>query len=496
MRVMKLSGCRRPTRALIALLVVAFAVVLAGPVSSAAAVNKSWTVMVYGDGDNNLESYLCPDIDTEFSGPGSGSDANVNVLFLGDRITGYDTADGDWTGTKLFYCTAGMTATPANALADWGERDMGDPQTLVDLISYGKANYPADKYLVIFWDHGYTWWPGWFMWDDTSSDGITLTELASALDTVGGIDVAAFDCCACSAAEMAATLRPYVQYLVGSEDLTMAEGVAWETVIPALRAAPTMTASTLATTIGTNMNDGTTSAIALDARWDAVVTATDQLGAAMKAGLPANQAAYDAAFKVTRKFAADSTLADLWDLANQVKLQVTDPTIQNACQAVMNAVSACVVYESHKAKFAGAKGITIYWPKTAADLAATDYGGVDGWEYYLGLPWSAQTSWESFLGVYVYQDYTAPATTDNHDALAHHSFTLVLTPTDASSGVSYTEYRVDGGAWKRGTRVVLGIAVRHKKGGYSRGSHLVEYRSVDNAGNVESIKSCTVRLGS
>ena len=31
---------------------------------------------------------------------------------------------------------------------------MGDSKTLSDFISWGKENYPADKYMLVMWDHG------------------------------------------------------------------------------------------------------------------------------------------------------------------------------------------------------------------------------------------------------------------------------------------------------------------------------------------------------
>jgi urease beta subunit len=78
---------------------------------------------------------------------------------------------------------------------------------------------------------------------------------------------------------------------------------------------------------------------------------------------------------------------------------------------------------------------------------------------------------------------------------AHIAFTLVLTPTDATSGVAFTEYRIDGHAWKEGSVVLLRLAVHRKPGSLTRGTHTIQYRSTDAAGNVESIKSCTVKLG-
>jgi hypothetical protein len=89
----------------------------------------------------------------------------------------------------------------------------------------------------------------------------------------------------------------------------------------------------------------------------------------------------------------------------------------------------------------------------------------------------------------------APLTTDNADGAVHRSFTLTLTASDDASGVASTEYRLDGGAWTSGSSVTLRAPIRHKRAGASVGQHLVEYRSIDAAGNVEETRSCTVRVG-
>ena len=82
-------------------------------------------------------------------------------------------------------------------------------------------------------------------------------------------------------------------------------------------------------------------------------------------------------------------------------------------------------------------------------------------------------------------DTTAPTTTDNADGAWHAAASaLVLTPTDALSGVAKTEYRVDGGAWQSGALVSIA----------SDGLHAVDYRSTDAAGNVEQIRSCEVKV--
>ena len=134
---------------------------ISGTVSAApppAAPQAKWTVMVYISGDNNLEDYVVKDIELELAP--TGSSANVQVVALADRGPGYDTSYGDWQTTKLFHVTQGMTADGANAVADWGERNMGDKQTLIDFVTWTKANYPADHYALVFWGHGWNWHPG------------------------------------------------------------------------------------------------------------------------------------------------------------------------------------------------------------------------------------------------------------------------------------------------------------------------------------------------
>src|SRR5215204_655221 len=105
-------------------------ITLAGNAAAAPPARAKWTVMVYMAGDNNLEDYVVKDIELELAP--TGSSANVQVVALADRAPGYDTSRGDWQSTKLYHVTQGMLATPENAVADWGERNFGDPQTLID----------------------------------------------------------------------------------------------------------------------------------------------------------------------------------------------------------------------------------------------------------------------------------------------------------------------------------------------------------------------------
>jgi hypothetical protein len=106
------------------------------------------------------------------------------------------------------------------------------------------------------------------------------------------------------------------------------------------------------------------------------------------------------------------------------------------------------------------------------------------------------TGKSSTLSASITLDTLAPVTTDDADGLPHVNFLLVLSPTDAASGVALTEYRIDGGVWTTGTVVALKLHLRKMRSGLCRGAHTIEYRSTDQVGNVETIESCQVILGS
>jgi hypothetical protein len=79
------------------------------------------------------------------------------------------------------------------------------------------------------------------------------------------------------------------------------------------------------------------------------------------------------------------------------------------------------------------------------------------------------------------------------DSLWHAApVVLTLSVSDGAdgSGVAYTEHTVDGGGFTRGTIVTVPAPADHS----GDGVHIVAYRSVDNAGNVEATRTRTVRI--
>ena len=386
---------RRGSVLVMLVVVLALLFVVAPAALAAPPATKAWTVMVYLDGDNNLEDYVVKDIETELSALGSNS--SVNVVALADRGPGYDASRGDWQSTKVFYCTQGMLADAAGAVADWGERNMGDPQTLRDFVTWTKANYPATNYLLAFWDHGYMTFQGYTSVDDSSGgDALNEDEQVAAMATVGPVGVVAWDMCNRQMLEVGADWQPYAAAMAGSESYTNWEGIQYDAVISAIRTTPTMTPQQVSDKIAaTALGDSDTfSSVALDARFTTLMTAVDQWAVALKAGLPVYKSAYLSARRSTVSYY--SVAFDVWQLASNMKAKVADPTIKARCDAVMTAAAACTTYNwtSTNKQFNKSKGLMVWMPSTRQQL--TPYSATD-FTYYRTLRLSTQTNWDEFL---------------------------------------------------------------------------------------------------
>ena len=368
-------------------------VLLAGSTGTAFADPPAqWTVMVYISGDNNLESFVVSDIETELAA--TGSSTNVQVVALADRGPGYDTSYGDWQTTKLFHVTQGMKADSDSAVADWGERNMGDPQTLIEFVTWTRANYPADQYALYFWGHGWSWHPGVVMQDDSDQDTLDMHEVKAALPSIGFIDMVGFDGCNMASIEVQTLWHGHATALAHSQEWVGGNGVEYDVVLGQLAANPNMTADQVAiATSQSATSDKTWSAVAVDGRFDALVTAVDQWSIALKNGLGANRRKYDRAFGATRSFWQEPTDKDLYDMAYEIDRLVGNPNIKAKSRAVMEAVTAVVLHERHVNAYRDAHGITINHITRAREKDST-------YLYYKTLDFASLTGWDEFLDAY------------------------------------------------------------------------------------------------
>jgi len=405
-------GSHRAAWSLLAGVLLALAVPLVGVAPAAAAPpagpepapEAQWTVLVYMDGDNNLEEWVTRDIEEELAAVGSSPD--VQIVVLADRVKGYDDAAGDWTGTLAFNVWKGMKATPENAVADWGERDMGSPQTLVDFVSWARTSYPARKYALFLWNHGWGWWPGYTMKDVTSNDSMDMDKIRRAMETVDGVDMVGMDTCLGQMIEVEATFRGFAKAIAASEDSLGYTGVQYAEVLGALQAEPETGAAALAVVTAASYRTGhdkwtlASSAVALDWRWDRLARQVDLLAWKLNRGLKKHRAAYGAARRhMQAALYGDPTSVDLYDAAYQLRKRVRSPSIRRTCRDVMLAVDRVTLFEWSTRAEGRLHGMGIYWPDTPAPPRPGS-SSISWWDFpYYGsqLEFTRLTTWDDFL---------------------------------------------------------------------------------------------------
>ena len=101
-----------------------------------------------------------------------------------------------------------------------GKSAMTNPDNLSDFIKYCNKNYPADRNMLIFWDHGGGSITGYgYDEKNPTSSSMTLAKISDALKSAGcKFDFIGFDACLMATLENALVCEPYADYLLASEE--------------------------------------------------------------------------------------------------------------------------------------------------------------------------------------------------------------------------------------------------------------------------------------
>ena len=189
----------------------------------AMAAGNTTTILVYLCG-TDLQDEACYDLE-EMAEVEAGDSINLVVLAGGAKSWDIEDLQG---GTRNL---AVIRDGYFEELEDWGKGSMGAADTLEEFLEFGLTEYPADRTMVILWDHG-AGSEGGICFDETADDdGLTMAEINAALGnlqrSVPGFHINIFGCDACmmGSYEMASMLSSYgIDYFVASEELENAMG--------------------------------------------------------------------------------------------------------------------------------------------------------------------------------------------------------------------------------------------------------------------------------
>jgi hypothetical protein len=158
-----------------------------------------------------------------------------------------------------------------------GILDMGKPEALTDFITWGQDNYPADKYVLVFWDHGGGALGGF---GGNKRDDPTNASFASPMsiaqlkegveNAVKGrperrLELIGFDACLMATLEVADAFKDLGRYLAASQEIEPGAGWNWAAVLNHIVSNPGTDGASIGATIadsyGAKMNNEDTGAI-------------------------------------------------------------------------------------------------------------------------------------------------------------------------------------------------------------------------------------------
>lgn len=190
-----------------------------------------WSVLVYLQADNNLNDYIQTDLD-ELMVVGSTPDVNVLVL-----------VDGLYQPAYLWRVVEG-DLEPTSYENNGVEINTGDPETLRGFVEFSDSNWPAERMMLFFWDHGSNI-KGVGIDETTGvegeSDWLSHQEVIEALSGYK-VDIIASDECIVGQIEVAYeySLGLDTDYLVASEGYIGWRGFTYDTILQRLNVEPTM----------------------------------------------------------------------------------------------------------------------------------------------------------------------------------------------------------------------------------------------------------------
>jgi len=416
---------------------------------------KEWTLLCYFAGDNNLDGAAVEDInEMELV----GSTDQVNAVVQIDRSADYNLNDNNWRSTRRFYITKGSNRRKITSelLKDLGPTNTGDRRFINDFIRETVADYPAQHYMLVLWNHG----SGFYVppemltgenapsrrelsararpklgrsffhgtrsqmlslnpaqrgicYDDGSQDCLDNQELKDVVaymeKCIGErkVDVIGMDACLMTMLEVAYQIRRHALVLVGSEEVEPGDGWPYDRILGELARSPHMSGSALGEVIvneyiasydkGAPFSPNVTQS-ALDlTRLGDITQAVDDLASQLLGRLEDSQTHSDIyrAWKRTSRF-YENLYMDLYQFADNLGRISEDAPIQHACTAIQRTME-------------GADGTS---PIIAERHLGEDLHAVRGLsiymppfrnpsDFYWELDFANDTRWAEFLGAYL-----------------------------------------------------------------------------------------------
>jgi hypothetical protein len=254
---------------------------------------------------------------------------------------------------------------------------MANSTNITEFINWGVSNYPAEKYMLLFYNHGMD--IRGFGWDNTvdksSSVGDIQTGIANSdfIKNDNKFEVLGFDACLMASFEVQSALRNFAKYYVASEETEPYHAWNWTPIITAMNTQADLNGAELGKIIVDEYmqqsKDEKTEHVTLSvtdlSKINNLETALEQLVLSLDDDLyvsnfmkaRANSEEYH---KVISTPELSDDMVDIGDLVKHLK--ALEPTIEDKVDSVLARIDEAVIYERSDSTRPRATGISMYVP--------------------------------------------------------------------------------------------------------------------------------------
>ncbi|MBN1660076.1 MAG: hypothetical protein JXA93_16870 [Anaerolineae bacterium] len=418
---------------------------------------NTWLVMLYQDADDKiLEQDIYVDLN---EAERVGSSDRLHIVAQVDRFRGGYQGDGNWSSTRRYYITQDTDLSRVNSqmVADLGEANMSDGETLIDFVTWAVETFPADKHVLILSDHGMGWPGGWSDADSgvrgdpgiplaaRIGDQLYLHEIDETLQIIrdrtgiGQFEMIGLDACLMGHVEVFAALAPHARYAVASQETEPALGWAYTSFLDALARNPGVDGAGLGQLIVDSYIDddqrivdaqaraellrggspmgglfglfGAPSAAQLAQQMGQGITLTavdlaaipglveriDELAYVLQGTDQATAArarTYAQSFTSVWGKEVPPSYLDLGSLVQLLERESGSGDVRQAAGDVLAAIDQAVIAEKHGSKKPGATGISIYFPNS--QIYASPLTGPQSYTA-MASRFAAASLWDDFL---------------------------------------------------------------------------------------------------
>lgn len=340
-----------------------------------------WTFLVYligsdlesndGSGTSDLQEMMKV-----------GSTENLNVIVTtggANKDNSSEPGGINWKKIKRWQVGKGKLNPLAYTAAS---NNMATPANLTDFIAWGEKSYPADKFVLVLWDHGGAL--DGYGHDENANMMLSVMQIKEALDNASKItrnklEVLGFDACLMANLEVLTNYKSYSNYFVASEEVEPGHGWNYTPIFNAIANNTVTDGASLGKVIAdgyiaqskTEETSGITLSVINNAKVDKVIAALDGFVSDITAAaqkntgskyLPISKGRSESEEYGKSDKSPDKSLdvVDIMDFAKHIK--TVNPDVATSADVLINALNEAVVYKVKDKTKPNSNGLTMFFP--------------------------------------------------------------------------------------------------------------------------------------